>query len=120
MPLLRRGDIILADLPYSDASGSKVRPGLVVQNDSNNRPLNDVILALVTSVTHRAATEPTQLLIDITTADGQQSGLLHTSAIKCEHLITLDQRLVKRVIGHLSAAAMQQINACLKVSLGIL
>jgi len=39
-----RGDIILADLPYSDASGSKVRPGLVVQNDANNQRLEDVII----------------------------------------------------------------------------
>ena len=46
MPRLRRGDIVLADLPFSDASGSKVRPGLVVQNDANNRRLDDVILAL--------------------------------------------------------------------------
>jgi mRNA interferase MazF len=119
MPRLRRGDIVLADLPFSDASGSKVRPGLVVQNDANNRRLDDVILALVTSVTHRVATEATQLLIDITTADGRQSGLLHSSAVKCEHLVTLDQRLVKRVVGRLSDAAMTEIDACLKVALGI-
>ena len=92
-----RGDIVLADLPYSDARGSKVRPGLVVQSDTNNRRLDDIILALITSTTHRAAVEPTQLLVDITTADGQQSGLLHTSAVKCEHLITLHHRLIKRI-----------------------
>jgi mRNA interferase MazF len=119
MPQLRRGDIILADLPFSDGSGSKVRPGLVVQNDANNRRLDDVILALITSVTDRAGTEPTQLLVDIATNDGRQSGLLHTSAIKCEHLITLDQRLVKRVIGRLSDATMEQISVCLKASLGL-
>jgi len=73
-----------------------------VQNDVNNRRLQDVILALITSITHRAATEPTQLLIEIASIEGRQSGLLHTSAVKCEHLITLDQRLVKRVIGRLS------------------
>ncbi|MGH7135714.1 MAG: type II toxin-antitoxin system PemK/MazF family toxin [Pirellulales bacterium] len=114
-----RGDIVLAELPYSDRSGSKVRPALVVQNDLNNRRLHDVILALITSTTHRASTEPTQLLIDITTPDGQQAGLLHTSAVKCEHLITLHQRLIKRVIGRLSPAAMVQIDGCLEVSLGL-
>jgi mRNA-degrading endonuclease toxin of MazEF toxin-antitoxin module len=96
-----------------------VRPALVVQNDLNNHRLQDVILALITSVTHRAIAEPTQLLIDISTAEGQQSGLLRTSAIKCEHLITLDQRLVIRVIGRLPVNAMQLINACLTASLGI-
>ncbi len=114
-----RGDIVLADLPYSDGTGSKVRPALVVQNDLNNRRLQDVILALITSATHRASLEATQLLIDITTPDGKKSGLLHTSAVKCEHLITLHQGLIKRVIGRLPPATMQQINDCLKVSLGI-
>lgn len=118
MPL-SRGDIVLAELPYSDQSGSKLRPALVVQNDHNNRRLQDVILALITSTTHRAGLEPTQLLIDITIPEGQQAGLLHTSAVKCEHLITLHQRLIRRVIGRLPASVMPRIDGCLKVSLGI-
>src|SRR4051812_42714537 len=60
-----RGDIILADLPFTDLSGSKVRPALVVQSDHNNARLDDVILALITRTTARASTEPTQLLVDI-------------------------------------------------------
>ena len=116
MPLTR-GDIVLANLPFSDASGAKIRPGLVVQCDANNRRLDDVIVALITRTTQRAAFEATQLLIDITTSEGLQSGLLHTSAVKCEHLITIHQRLIQRVIGRLSPALMNQINSCLKASL---
>jgi len=115
----RRGDVVLADLPYSDQSGSKRRPALVVQCDRNNQRLHDVILALITTVTQRAVSEPTQLLIDITTPDGRQSGLLHTSAVKCEHLITLHQRFVGRVIGHLPPDFMRQVDQCLKESLGL-
>jgi mRNA interferase MazF len=113
-----RGDIILADLPYTDRTGSKVRPALVVQNNRNNARLDDVILAMITRTTSRSA-EPTQLLIDVTTPSGQATGLLHTSAVKCEHLVTLHQKFVQRVIGHLPDALMQQINECLKESLGL-
>ncbi|HVW37479.1 MAG TPA: type II toxin-antitoxin system PemK/MazF family toxin [Pirellulales bacterium] len=116
---LSRGDVVLAELPYSDGSRTKLRPALVVQNDVNNRRLQDVILALVTSTTHRASSEATQLFIDISTPEGRQSGLLHSSAVKCEHLLTLHHRLVKRVIGRLSPALMQQIDECLKASLGL-
>ena len=28
-----RGDVVLVDYPFSDRTGSKVRPALVVQND---------------------------------------------------------------------------------------
>ena len=115
----RRGDIVLADLPYSDRSGSKKRPALVVQCDRNNQRLDDVILAMITSVTGRAVSEPTQLLIDVTTAEGQASGLLHTSAVKCEHLITLHRRFVERVIGHLPPEVMAEVDQCLKESLDL-
>ena len=117
---IRRGDIVLADLPYSDRGGSKKRPALVVQCDRNNERLDDVILALITTVTARAATEPTQLLVETGTPQGQASGLLHDSTVKCEHLITLHQRFLGRVIGHLPREVMEKIDGCLKESLGLI
>ena len=33
---VRRGDVVLLDHPFSDASGTKVRPALVVQGDARN------------------------------------------------------------------------------------
>jgi mRNA interferase MazF len=116
MPV-QRGDLIIANLPFSDGSGSKVRPGLVVQCDANNARLDDVIVAIVTRTTKRAAIEPTQLLIDLTTPEGRATKLLHTSAVKCEHLITIEQSLIQKVIGRLPSSMMQQIDVCLKVAL---
>ncbi len=116
---VRRGDIVLADLPYSDRTGSKKRPALVVQCDRNNQRLDDVILAMITTVTERAAAEPTQLFIGTKTPEGQRSGLLHDSAVKCEHLITLHRRFVGRVIGQLPPEIMEKIDQCLRESLGL-
>jgi mRNA interferase MazF len=116
MPV-QRGDIILANLPFSDMSGSKVRPALVIQCDANNQRLQDVIVAVITRTTKLAAVTPTQLLIDITTADGKTAGLLHTSAVKCEHLITIEQTLIQRKIGSLPVPLMRQVDDCLKASL---
>ena len=116
---IRRGDIVLADLPYSDRTGSKKRPALVVQCDRNNERLDDTILAMITSVTQRATIEATQFLISTTEPEGRQSGLLHNSAVKCEHLITLHSRFVGRVIGHLPSEVMETIDRCLKESLGL-
>jgi mRNA-degrading endonuclease toxin of MazEF toxin-antitoxin module len=113
------GDIILADLPFSDRNGSKVRPALVGQSDRNNGRLDDVILALITRTTFRALNQPTQLLIDISTPDGKSSGLLHTSAIKCEHLIALHHSFVQRVIGRLPAAFLNRLDVCLKSALDL-
>jgi mRNA interferase MazF len=72
---VHRGDVVLIDFPYSDQTGSKVRPGLVVQSDVWNQVLDDTILALITSSHRRRVGATTQYLIDISTAEGQQTGL---------------------------------------------
>lgn len=50
-----RGDIVLVDYPFSDRTGSKVRPALVVQADAINRQTTDTILASISRSTHRAS-----------------------------------------------------------------
>ena len=116
---VRRGEVVLVDFPYSDHTGSKVRPALVVQADVWNQQLDDTILALITSSRRRRVGATTQLFIDITTAEGRQTGLRRNSVVQCENLLTYDQNLILRVIGRLSTTAMQQIDTCLKVALGI-
>jgi len=112
-----RGDIVLASLPFTDLSGAKIRPALVVQCDQNNQRLEDVIMALITRTLHRAASSPTQVLVDLATAERAASGLLHTSVVKCEHLVTLHRSLITRVVGKLPRALMQEVDVCLKFSL---
>jgi len=116
---VKRGDVVPVPVPFTSGVGGKVRPALVVQSDHNNNRLVDTIVAVVTKTAHRATREPTQLLVDITTPEGRQSGLIQTSAVKCEHVATLDQALIIRVIGSLPASAMAQIDTCLKTALGL-
>jgi len=105
--------------PTAITQPAKVRPALVVQADVWNQRLDDTILALITSSRRRRIAAITQLVIDISTAEGQQTGLRLNSVVQCENLITYDQALSLRVLGHLSPSAMQQIDACLKASRGI-
>ncbi|MFH1737882.1 MAG: type II toxin-antitoxin system PemK/MazF family toxin [bacterium] len=114
-----RGDIALVDFPYGNRTGSKVRPALVVQSDVWNQRLDDTILALITSNHRRRVGAATQFLIGVSTAAGQETGLRHDSVVQCEDLITYEQALILRVLGRLSASAMQQMDDCLKAALGI-
>jgi mRNA-degrading endonuclease toxin of MazEF toxin-antitoxin module len=45
---VKRGDVVLLDHPFSDATGSKVRPALVVQSDARNVLLTETVVALIT------------------------------------------------------------------------
>ena len=77
-----------------------------------------MILAAITSTKHRSG-EPTQLLIEVTTPTGKQSGLVKDSVVTCENLATIAQHRVTRKLGSLPDTAMAQINNCLKASLAI-
>lgn len=114
---MKRGNVVIVDYPYSDAAGSKVRPALVVQSDDKNKILDDTIIALITSQLRRSA--DTHVVIDISTAEGKQSGLRLQSAIQCENLYTIDQKFILKAIGALSKRTMRKVDACLKAALGL-
>ena len=114
---VRRGDVVLVDHPFSDATGSKVRPALVVQADSRNAILTNTVVAMITKNLSRVGTDPTQLLIDIRTPDGQQSGLRINSAVTCGNLFTVHEDRVRKKIGECSPTLMRRINGCLKAAL---
>jgi mRNA-degrading endonuclease toxin of MazEF toxin-antitoxin module len=116
---MKRGDIVILDVPFPDRTGTKVRPGLVVQSDRYNG-LNNTVIVAITSSANRMVGAKTQLFIDIATPEGRATGLRTHSVIQCNHLLTIDQSLIHRTIGKLSAAQMLQINDCLKEGLGIL
>jgi mRNA-degrading endonuclease toxin of MazEF toxin-antitoxin module len=111
----RRGDILLADIAYSDRSGAKRRPALVVSADANNAVLDDIILVAISSTSRSGAF--THVLVDPATPDGHGSGLLHPSFLQCENIFTLDQQFIVRDLGRLSFALMQQVNDCLRAAL---
>jgi|SRR6516225_622360 mRNA interferase MazF len=112
---VRRGDVVRVDWPYSDCTGSKVRPAVVVQEDVYNGLLADTVLVLI-SRTLRAlgATEA-----EIDPAVEPHSGLRYRSVASCTNLLTIDQGLIVQRIGSLSSAALQRIDACIKNALGL-
>lgn len=113
---MKRGDVVLVRIPFVDG-GSKRRPALIVQDDRNSQRLLTTIVAAITS-NLRNVSQPTQPLIDPATPDGQSSGLLLPSAVKCENLFTVSGNAIQ-VIGSLDSSTMAKVNDCLKVALGL-
>jgi mRNA-degrading endonuclease toxin of MazEF toxin-antitoxin module len=112
-----RGDVVVVEIPYYDRPGGKERPAIVVQCDRNNgRLLSTLVVGVPTNLRH-VAREPTQLLIDPATPEGQSSGLRQPSAVKCENLYTVSQARIKRTLGHLSDVLRQRLDDCLKAAL---
>ena len=115
---VNRGDIVTADYPDSSGTGGKLRPVLVVQDDYYNARITNVVIANITS-NLKNANDKAHFLIDVSSADGGQSGLHKNSIVSCINLATIRSDRIKSKIGRLSKQAMDEIEKCLKAALGI-
>jgi mRNA-degrading endonuclease toxin of MazEF toxin-antitoxin module len=115
---MNRSEVVLVHIPFVGAPGGKVRPAVIIQNDSLNGMLRETIIAEITSNLANVA-RPNQVLVEITSAIGSGSGLLANSAIRCERLHVVPQADIRRSIGRLSPILMESVDAALKSALGI-
>jgi mRNA-degrading endonuclease toxin of MazEF toxin-antitoxin module len=116
---MKRGDVVVVAYTYVTGGGGKNRPALVIQSDQNNQKLSNTIVAMITGNVRLAATEPTQLLIDPSSAEGKPSGLAYPSAVKCENLYPVRPQDIPRTLGTLPASLMIRVDSCLKSALGL-
>jgi len=107
---VNRSEVVEVDWPYSDLSGTKVRPAVVVQADFLNGLIDDTILVKITSQKFGIPGTEVELDPALETA----SGLSKLCYASCNNVLTRDQGIVGPVISYLSDAVMGQIEACLK------
>jgi mRNA-degrading endonuclease toxin of MazEF toxin-antitoxin module len=115
---MKRGDVVLVNIPYVDGPGGKKRPVVVLQRDEDNARLPHTIVATI-STNLRGAGSPTHYLIDPGDSEGKAAGVLHRSVIRCDRLFTVEQSLIGRTIGHLAPRTMEGVEKCLRISLGL-
>lgn len=90
------GDVILVPFPFTNQSGSKQRPAVVVSSSAYNTSKRDLIIMAITSQIR------TPLGFGETTiTDWQAAGLIKRSLLK-PVITTIEQHLVIRTMGSLS------------------
>lgn len=99
------GDVVLVPFPFTDQSTTKQRPGVIVSSATYHVARPDLILMAVTS-----QVRGTGAFGELIVQDWQAAKLLKPSAIK-PVLATLEQTLVIRTLGRLSAADQQCLRA---------
>ncbi len=114
--MIRRGDVVMIDFPFTDTGQSKVRPAVVVQNDHDNQKIRKTVIAMVTGNLRRKG-NPSHLYVDPHDPAGAPSGLSFPSLVSCNNLFTVEQANILHIVGHLSDVLMQQLSVCLKAAL---
>jgi len=112
---LARGDIVLATIPFTDLQSAKVRPALVVSNGLIGR---GVVLVAISSVV-RSTGNHFDVVLDGQHPDFPQSGLLRTSVVRTHHLVTVQDRIVARYLGHLGDDWLTEVDEKLQTAIGL-
>lgn len=114
---LKRGDIVLITVPFSDLSSSKVRPALVLSSDEYNKNGRDAIFVVISSNVNKKY--KTDLLIDQNHAEFVATGLKCPSLIRTDKMVILDRKLSRFLLGHAGLTIMLEVEKRVAEVLGI-
>ena len=109
MPSSSKNDIILVRYPFSDLSGAKVRPAIVVSASHSSQ---DIFIVPLTSKTVPL------LAGEFLLADWKAGGLNVATAVK-RGLYTVHQSLIVKTVGRLSPRDTPQLQRSLREWLGL-
>jgi len=105
--IYRQRDIVLVPFPFSDLSGQKVRPVLILSNDVYNQQSADVVVCGLTTNLRPA---PYSIIVNVT--DVEQLGTLrHISKIKADTIASLEQSTLIKQIARLKLSVFRQVVA---------
>lgn len=107
MTSYKPGDVVLVSIPFTDQSGAKKRPGVVVSSETYNTCTPDMIILPITSQIRR-----TPVFGEFAIAEWQAAGLLKPSVGK-PLLASVEQSLVTRHLGTLHPSDEAALRQCL-------
>jgi mRNA interferase MazF len=112
MTACKRGDVVLVGFVFSDESGRKLRPAVVISSSTYNRRRNEVVVAAITSNVRR------HLFGDHRISDWGSAGLLFPSAVTAIFR-TVASGIIDRRLGVMGKADMDAIDGELRRSLAL-
>lgn len=108
--MYKKGTIVLVPFPFTDLSGSKVRPAVII---SDGKVGSDVVLLFITSQKKLKGKHIVPL------APNEANGIKVTSKIVCSKIATLEAKIILGELGSLSMLMLKSIDAELKKVLGL-
>jgi mRNA interferase MazF len=100
---MKKGDIILLPFPFTDLSGSKLRPAFVLYET-----MEDVTVSFITSQIKWKEKS------DVTISPSVQNGIKKESLIRVSKIATVDKSLVWGRLGSMESELQETVNQNLK------
>lgn len=101
---IRQREIVLLPFPFSDHSGWKIRPALVLSNNDFNRTDKDIIVCAITS---NLSKKPYSIALSQRHIEG--GSLENTCMIKTKSIFTIDKSLVLKNIATVNSSLFDTV-----------
>lgn len=108
--MYKKGTVVLVPFPFTDLSGSKVRPAVIV---SDGKLGSDVVLLFITSQQKLKGKHIVQVVPD------SKNGIKTKSKIICSKIATLEAKIILGELGSLSLPVLKSIDIELKKVFGM-
>ncbi len=108
MENLSVGQVVLASFPFSDLTSNKLRPCLVI----GMAEFNDVVLCQITSKRYQSVQA-----IPLLKSDFANGTIVTDSFIRPDKIATLDESMIKQVLGKVSDDKLNSVKQKLKLIL---
>lgn len=102
--MMRQRDLVLVPFPFSDQSGRKVRPVIILSNDFFNEHSEDVLVVGVTSNISKD-----MYTLSLSNTDLEEEKLVTKCCIKVENILRIDKELVIKKIGKIKKLKFKKI-----------
>jgi len=102
--MIRQRDLLLVPFPFSDQSGRKVRPVIVISNEEFNEHSEDV---LVVGVTSNISKE--KYTLGLSNNDLEEGRLFTQCCIKVENILKIDKELIIKKIARIKKEKLKKI-----------
>ena len=106
------GDVVLVPFPFTDQSGAKKRPAVVVSSSAYNTARRDVIIMAITGQVRQPLN-----FGEAPVSNWQAAGLVKPSMFK-PVFATIEQSLVARTMGALSAPDLSALREAIGQIIG--
>jgi mRNA interferase MazF len=102
--MIEQRDLLLVPFPFSDQSGRKVRPVIVISNNSFNSNSEDIIVIGVTSNVKKE-----RYSLNLKSSDLEEGNLFTECTIKVENILRLEKELIIKKIGKIKEEKLKEI-----------
>ncbi|MFH1287728.1 MAG: type II toxin-antitoxin system PemK/MazF family toxin [bacterium] len=113
---MTKGTIILTPFPFTNLSGVKRRPAVIIS--SSKKTGNDVIVAFISSVVIEPVKD-TEYVLEINHPGFKETGLKKRSVFKMNKVVTIEKGIIIGEIGKVSDSILQELDKRLKVAFSL-